>query len=121
MEEEIKNTVEATYKNVSECIDRLEFKNATQEIMKLIEFGNKYYDESKPWVLYKENVEEFNKVIYNCTYIIANVCNLFEPIMPKTSETLSKYLSIDISEWKPIELQKEIILDNILPLFERIK
>ena len=121
LEEEIKTTVEATYKNVSECIDKLEFKNATQEIMKLIEFGNKYYDESKPWVLYKENIDEFNKVIYNCTYIIANICNLFEPIMPKTSETLSKYLNIDISGWKPIQLQKEIVLDNVLPLFERIK
>ena len=36
-------------------------------------------------------------------------------------EILSKYLDIDITKWKPVEIQKEIILDNILPLFERIK
>ena len=33
----------------------------------------------------------------------------------------AKYLDIDITKWKPVEIQKEIILDNILPLFERIK
>ena len=41
--------------------------------------------------------------------------------MPNSSEILSKYLNIDITKWKPVEIQKEIILDNILPLFERIK
>ncbi len=82
---------------------------------------NKYYDDEKPWILYKENTNKFNKVIYNCTYIIANLSNLLEPVMPNSSEILSKYLNIDITKWKPVEIQKEIILDNILPLFERIK
>ena len=91
------------------------------EILNLIEFGNKYYDDKAPWILYKENIKEFNKVIYNCTYIIANLSNLFEPIMPYSSKTLSNYLNIDITKWEPIEIQKEIILDNILPLFERKK
>ena len=121
VEESIKNKVEQTYKMVSEYISKLEFKNAIQEIINLIEFGNKYYDDEKPWILYKENIDEFNKVIYNCTYIIANLANLFEPVMPDSSKILSKYLNIDINEWKPIEIQKEIVLDNILPLFERIK
>ena len=117
----IKNKVEKTYSTVSDYIEKLEFRNAIQEILNLIEFGNKYYDDEKPWILYKENTEKFNKVIYNCTYIIANLSNLLEPVMPNSSEILSKYLNIDITKWKPVEIQKEIILDNILPLFERIK
>ena len=121
VEKGIKNKVEKTYSTVSDYIEKLEFRNAIQEILNLIEFGNKYYDDEKPWVLYKENTEKFNKVIYNCTYIIANLSNLLEPVMPNSSEILSKYLDIDITKWKPVEIQKEIILDNILPLFERIK
>ena len=121
VEEEIKQKVENTYDTVSNCIEKLEFRNATQEILNLIEYGNKYYDDKKPWILYKENIEEFKKVIYNCTYIIANLANIFEPIMPDSSKTLSQYLNIEINKWEPVEIQKEIILDNILPLFERIK
>ena len=30
------------------------------------------YDDNKPWVLAKENINEFNKVMYTCSNIIAN-------------------------------------------------
>lgn len=121
LEEEIKNKVEKTYDIVSDHIEKLEFRNAMQEIVNLIEFGNKYYDDKKPWILFKENIKEFNKVIYNCTYIIANLANLLDPVMPDSSKVLSKYLNIDISKWQPIEIKQEIIPEDISPLFERIK
>ena len=98
-----------------------EIRKIVLEIMKLVEFGNKYYDETKPWVLYKENMDEFKKVIYNCTYIIANLANLFEPVMPEASKKIQKYLDIDTSKWGEIEVKEEIKLDNLEPLFERIK
>ena len=121
LDEEIRKIVLETYENVSKSIEKLEFRNAIEEIMKLVEFGNKYYDETKPWVLYKENIDEFNKVIYNCTYIIANLANLFEPVMPEASKKIQKYLDIDTSKWGEIEVKEEIKLDNLEPLFERIK
>ena len=31
--------------------------------MSLVEFGNKYYDENKPWVLFKEDMNKFKYVI----------------------------------------------------------
>ena len=40
--------------------------------------GNKYYDERKPWIQKRENIEEFNNTIYTCTNIIANLSNLIE-------------------------------------------
>ena len=121
LDEEIRKIVLGTYENVSKSIEKLEFRNAIEEIMKLVEFGNKYYDETKPWVLYKENMDEFKKVIYNCTYIIANLANLFEPVMPEASKKIQKYLDIDTSKWEEIEVKEEIKLDNLEPLFERIK
>lgn len=121
LDEEIRKIVLETYENVSKSIEKLEFRNAIEEIMKLVEFGNKYYDETKPWVLYKENMDEFKKVIYNCTYIIANLANLFEPVMPEASKKIQKYLDIDTSKWGEIEVKEEFKLDNLEPLFERIK
>ena len=102
-------------------MNNLEFKKAIEEIMSLVEFGNKYYDDTKPWILAKENEEEFKKVIYNCTTIIANLANLFEPVMPDTSKKLMEYLDIQSNGWEPINIEKEIELKDIEPLFERIK
>ena len=89
--------------------------------MGLVEYGNKYYDEKKPWILFKENMEEFKKVMYNCANIIANLANLFEPIMPETANKIKGFLDIDISNWEKITIDKTLKLDNVEPLFERIK
>ena len=121
LDEQVANKINETYKNVSTHIENLEFKKAIEEIMSLVEFGNKYYDDTKPWILANENEEEFKKVIYNCTVIIANLANLFEPVMPEISKKLKGYLNIDIDKWGTIKIDKEILLDDIEPLFERIK
>ena len=59
--------------------------------------------------------------MYNCTNIIANLASLFEPIMPETSNKIKEFLDIDISNWEKITIDKTIKLDNVVPLFERIK
>ena len=89
--------------------------------MNLVEFGNKYYDEKKPWILFKENTDEFYNIIYNCTNIIANLANLFEPVVPEASNKLKKYLDINLDKWENIIIEKNITLSEIEPLFEKIK
>lgn len=121
LDENVEKMIKETYKNVSEHIDNLEFKKSIEEMMKLVEFGNKYYDEQKPWVLLKENQDEFKKVIYNCTVIIANLANLFEAVMPDTCKKIKDYLKIEQSDWNFVEIKNEIQLNEIAPLFERLK
>ena len=98
----------------------MEFKKACNEIIELIEIGNKYYDERKPWVQRKEDIEEFNNTIYTCANVIANLSNLLEPIMPETTRKLRKYLKIDKPSWNKIEIKEEIPLEDIDILFEKI-
>ena len=50
----IKEKIEETYKLVGESIEKLEFKQATDIAMELVEVANKYYDEQKPWVQRKK-------------------------------------------------------------------
>lgn len=121
LDEEVEKEIKETYKKVSENIENLEFRKAIEEIMNLVEFGNKYYDEKKPWILFKENTDEFYNVIYNCTNIIANLANLFEPVVPEASNKLKKYLDINLDKWENIIIEKNITLSEIEPLFEKIK
>ena len=120
MDTQMKEKIDETYKEVSEYIESLEFKKACSKIIELIEMGNKYYDERKPWIQKRENIEEFNNTIYTCTNIIANLSNLIEPIMPQTSKILREYLKIERPLLKQIHIKEKISLGNIEILFERI-
>lgn len=120
LDENVENEIEKTYKDVSRAIESLEFKSAIEKVMDLVEFGNKYYDEKQPWIQKKEDIEGFNNTIYNCTNIIANLSNLFEPFMPASCTKIREYLAIEDKKWEKIHATPGIRLDNIEPLFTRI-
>ena len=118
---EFKNKIEDTYQTVGNLIEKLEFREASKKIMELVEFANKYYDEQEPWKQAKENMAEFEKTIFNCANIIVNLANLYEPIMPEACSKIRKYLNIEKAKWEPTYIENKISLENIEPLFERLK
>lgn len=118
-DERIKGYLKQTYSDISNYIDSMEFRNYTLKIIELLDFANKYYDEQKPWIKYKENIEEFNNIIYTCSVIIANISNLIFPLMPQISGKINTYLNISENTWNYIHVEEELKLNNIEPLFER--
>ena len=122
MDNEITDIIVNKYDVISKYIEKLEFRKACSEIIDLIEIGNKYYDERKPWIDYKENIEEFNNTIYTCTNIIANLTNILEPLIPEKTEKIRKYLKLDKAKWEIITIDKDIDVSNSMEiLFGRIK
>lgn len=118
---EIKNMVEATYNIVSEYVEKIEFKKAAEAAMELVSFANRYYDEQKPWVQAKEDVEGFNNTIYSCAYVIANLSNIFELFMPRACAKIRTFLALnERPEWKLIDVKAGTKLDKVEPLFARI-
>jgi len=118
---EIKNMVEATYNMVASNIEKIEFKKAAECAMDLVAFANRYYDEQKPWVQAKEDIDGFNNTIYSCAYVIANLSNIFEPFMPKTCAKIREFLDLPkVATWKEISVKAGTKLDKVEPLFSRI-
>ena len=120
LDENIEKEIEYKYEEISECIENIEFRNATLKIIDLLDFANKYYDDRKPWIQAKENIEEFKNTIYTCATLIANISNVIEPFMPETAKKIRSYLNIEKATWNIIKLENEIKLENIEPLFERM-
>lgn len=121
VDKEIKKLVENTYEQVAENIQKIEFKKAANLVMDLVSEANKYYDEKKPWVLAKEEDKtEFNNVIFTCAHIIANLGNLLEPFMPKTAKKIRDIFGNTNYCWKAMEIEGEISLEKIEPLFVRV-
>ena len=119
MNEDVKKYILEKYEEISNSIENIEFRTAVNKIIELLDYANKFYDEQKPWVQFKENKEKFDNTIYTCAVLIANISNVIEPFMPATSEKIRKYLNIDKESWEYIEVQKGLKLENIEPLFER--
>lgn len=120
MDEEVKNTLINYYETIGNKLEEYEFKEASHLVLNLLEYANKYYDENKPWVLAKEDLTKFNQVMYTCANIIANLANILNPFMPVSSEKIKEILELDALEWNYVELNKDIIIKEIEPLFVRI-
>ena len=121
LDEEIKAETEKTYIEAGKLIENLEFRDAVKRIMQLVELGNKYYDDKQPWIAKKENIEEFNNIIFTCTTVIANLSNLFDIVMPTACSKVRKYLNLEKPTWNYISINPGLKLENVEPLFSRIE
>lgn len=119
MDLDIDSMIEKTYQEVSKYIEKAEFKKATSSIMNLVEYGNKYYDERKPWEQKKNDLKSFNDTIYTCANLIANLSNLYEPFMPSSSEVIRKYLEIKEATWHKIIIKPNIKIENVQMIFKK--
>ncbi len=99
-----------------------DLNNAVDEMVGYIQFANQYYDEQKPWNQVKEReLKSFNNTTATCMYIMANMSNLFAPVLPYGCERLR--IMIKISEkysWHEIFTQKDLVLDKVELLYKRI-
>ncbi len=120
LDDNAKLEIEKAYKDVEILIENLEFKTATDRVMELVEYANKYYDEKQPWIQKKEDIDGFNNTIYTCSVIIANLSNLFEPFMPESCAKIRTYLNLKKPVWNMITVEGDIELNNVEPLFNRI-
>ena len=114
--------VRKTYSQGSEFIEHIEFKKYAECVMELVNLTNKFYDEAKPWVQAKEEDKtEFNNTIYSCAYVIANLTNLFEPIMPATCQKLREFLGLTKQPaWEEVKPASGVSLEKVEALFSRI-
>ena len=122
LEEGMKKKIEFAYIEIAKAIETLEFKEAAEKAIRLIDDANKYYDEQKPWVQSKEDVEGFHNTIFTCVTIIANLSNLLEPFMPESAGKLRKLFGIEKATWNMItidSLRENVKLENVETLFTR--
>ena len=121
LDKNMKDLVAETYKNAGESIEKCNFRDALSCIMSLVEAGNKYFDETQPWVLFKqEDKSAFNDVIYTCSYIIANLSNLMDPFIPFAAEKLRQAFGIKKATWAPVELATGQSVERLPVLFVRM-
>ena len=116
---EVEKVIKDTYVAVAENIEHANFRDAVNKIFALVNYGNKYYDEQKPWITRTENPKACGNVMFNCVQIIVNLATLFAPFCPNSSEKISQWLGIDLS-WKFKTVVSGKAIPNVEILYNRI-
>lgn len=119
--EDIIKLTRETYEKVGKLIEAGELRTALDTVMEYVGEGNKYYDQSTPWIQVKEDINAFNNTTYTCMYMIANISNLLAPFIPDTCDKIKTLLNLNAPEWKEVTLKGDIKLNDIGLLFERIE
>ncbi len=119
LDADIKALIEKAYIEVGEAIEALNFKDASEKAMKLVEDANKYYDDRKPWIQFKEDMAAFNDTIFTCATLIANISNIMEPFMPAAAAKTRSIFGLEKATWNFVEAKAGIKLDNVETLFTK--
>ncbi|MEA4816137.1 MAG: methionine--tRNA ligase [Lachnospiraceae bacterium] len=105
---ELKALTASTVSKVEAYMDKMMFSDALSEIWTLIRRTNKYIDETRPWVLAKEdsNKEILANVLYNIGEVLRIVSIMLQPFMPNAPKEIFRQLNIKdstLKEWDSIK------------------
>lgn len=118
----------ATLKTVDQQLEDMAFNKALMAIWELISAGNKYIDDSAPWVLAKdsEQRERLATVMYNLCEALRVIALLVTPFMPETGAQIISILGGDRDnlqlngqdQWGGLQAGTRI--EKAKPLFPRL-
>lgn len=106
LDNNVKNAIDNTLKNIGENIENCEFVKSTDELLKFGDFCNKYFNDKAPWISYKKDIKECENTLYNSIQLVNALRILIKPFLPISSIKITKLLNIQ-NEYDPnIELKE---------------
>lgn len=100
MDKGMVKTISDYPKKISGYYERYKIKDGTNEIMNLARAGNKYFNDSEPWLTVKTDKEKCSTAINVCLQTIYTLAELFEPVLPFSSEKIFKMLNAKPTTWE---------------------
>jgi methionyl-tRNA synthetase len=120
MEKTIELELQNLYNIVGKKIENGELKEALEDSFYFIRSSNKYFDDQKPWIQIKEDIQGCKNTLYICTQIIANLSNLLSPFLPFACDRIRDFLNITEPNWNYIKIPNCTRINEVQILFERI-
>jgi methionyl-tRNA synthetase len=100
IDEDMLNEIAEYPKRIADLFQRFKIRDGVNEMMNLARDGNKYFNDSQPWVTVKSNKDKCGTTLNICLQAIYTVAELFYPVLPFSSEKLFKMLNSKPVEWK---------------------
>ena len=121
IDDSVRELTQKTYQLIGEYLEKGEIKNAVSQMIEYISMANKYYDSKQPWIQVKENIDDFNNTTYTCTYMMANISNMINPVLPNGSRLIKQMLHLPEFSWKEQLISGDIKIEDLQLLYNRIE
>lgn len=121
---------EETVGKYEEAMENMEFSVALSAVWQLVSRTNKYIDETKPWMLAKEEntQEELATTMYHLAESLRRIAVLLQPFLTRTPEKIFTQLNVNKEElisWESIEtfgkIGEGIKVQKGDPIFPRLE
>ena len=99
IDEEMLKEIGEYPQRVSDLFEKYKIKDGVNEMMNLARDGNKYFNDSEPWVTVKSNKEKCGTTLNICLQAIYTLAELFSPVLPFSSKKLFKLLNSKPVAW----------------------
>jgi len=114
-------TVRASFEKVGSAIEAGNFKEAIRACFSVADEGNKFINDTAPWVSVKTDKEKAAGDLAAVAYAIHCLVTLSAPFLPRSSEKIAFALEVNVaSTWNAPE-QILYTVQEVEPLYKRIE
>ncbi len=100
--------IEKTIEDATKSADKFRLHEAVARVWTLIQYGDGYVNEHKPW----ESKDE--QIIFNLTFLLYAIAGLVEPVIPKASAKIKE--AFELKEGKIVNVRK---IENLFPRLDK--
>lgn len=107
---------------VGSHIEKGQFREGLKSIMELSQNGNRYLQDTSPWLLIKKDQGKTERSLIPALYTIKCLTSLVNPYLPLMSKHLCQMLGLDLSklQWKASSFDF-VHVKELHPLFQKIE
>ena len=91
-DEEIGDKISGLYRDIGGLIEKGELKEALDSLFAFVRFGNKYFDECKPWISIKNDVEKCKTNMGEMLVILKVAAEILAPFIPTAAEKVLSWI-----------------------------
>lgn len=93
------------------CLEKLKLKDGLRLAMKLSSAGNLFFQESQPWVVFKQDKAKCDTILACCVGLVKVLAVLLEPYMP----TVAAKLTAQLGSPADMQLSDEFVIRTAAP------
>lgn len=91
----VEERVAEIWQEYEEAFERIKPDDALEAAWHLISFGDKYIEEKKPWVILKNDKEEYTHIMGTLLELVRQMSLLLYPFMPQTALKIWRQLGVE--------------------------
>ena len=110
-----KKLLDNVQNNLPKLINMMNKQNLNEYIKMVVSFSfdaNKYFNDSEPWTVKKNNPDRMNSILNTIVQQIKNISILLNPLIPDSTNKIFKVMNIDSQDIKISNILNQNLFDH---------